>query len=135
MSSAAYTENILGTASGFVTNVYDLDSTTLYLFQNVGTAGAWMKWDFRRKQKFLSLYAYVYVKDTGGGSSVIIKLQGSQDGTTWTELNTGTSDGAGGDKFFNFIKSDINYRYIRLLTVAGAGAGNIAGCYIMHGVV
>ena len=105
---------------GQLINIYDGNSTTSYVLnQNVISTTSTMVWDFKRKIPFKNIYLYL------NGSYVTFWLEGSNDNSSWTTLDTWVNAGAAASK--NLLATSVNYRYVRIrsLTINNAGCGAV----------
>lgn len=134
MAAGAFSQTTNGTTSGTPINMYDGNSTTLYTFcyTDGGAGSAWLKWTFDGKQKFKNVYVYLQTHDRT--FTMTVKLQGSNDDSTWTELDTFTSTGANAVKYDTLLATNTQYKYIRVLATA-TGGGADCSIYVIQGVV
>lgn len=70
----------------------------------------------------------VYAKLTASADACTVKVEGSNDGTTWSDLHTFTS--SGGVKTDTYEARNIDYRYIRANATTVA-AGEDVSAHIM----
>jgi hypothetical protein len=73
----------------------------------------------------------VYVA-TGAGTATI-KIQGSNDGSTWVDIAGQTTNYAGVAQNFFHEKTDFNFAYLRSIASAVAGAVNVVATHCIKG--
>lgn len=102
--------------AGALTNMYDYDTTTYFDIYNAAGAGSGnVTWDFKRKMRFSQIYAFVHVT----GEDARYLLQGSDNNSDWTTLDTGAFGGTYPAYIDdNLVASNVSYRYIRLSITA-----------------
>ncbi len=116
------------TKTGAIANMYDLDMTSVYyLFDTTAAVTEqWVKWDMKRKQKFKNIIAYV--TGNAGTGTMTAKLQGSNDNSAWTDLDSVTWTTVQTNT--NLVTNDVTYRYIRIhFQNAAASTVRLAGVY------
>ncbi len=97
-----------------LTNMYDNNPNTMFQLKHQGEGSTgWIKWDFKHKQNFFNIYVWYWLSPRGDPAE--IKLEGSNDNSNWTTIDsfsssTGDSDGIYG----NLLATNVTYRYIRL---------------------
>jgi hypothetical protein len=117
--NAKLSVTVLGAAGRILMNMYDGNTTTVCQL-GVSTAGTCLvKWEFDGKPKFKQLNATVTLTT---GTSVTWTLEGSQNNSDWTVLDTKTT---GTNGTYGLLATDAQYKYIRLKNVAGSANQNV----------
>lgn len=129
IESGSLTKDIDGTEN--LVNVYDYDPTTYLTLANGASKTKYLKWDFHQKNKFKNVYVG-YTITGSEAQTTWIYLQGSQNNTDWTTIDSASTVGTLSG---NLLATDVNYRYIRVYgTTAATAAGDIK-VYNVKGVL
>lgn len=104
-----------GTTS--ITSMFNWDAADYYYLLTTGAAPKTgnIVWDMYEKRKIRSILCSFYAHlDGGAAASFEVKIQGSNNNTDWTDLDT-SSGNVAPDVSDTLVSGDVNYRYIRLL--------------------
>jgi hypothetical protein len=101
---------------------FDLSTTTAWL-GNMTAAGAWLQYQFAAATA-ITAYAITSAPDTPSRDPRSWQLLGSNDGTTWTILDTQTNQSFAGRSVTNTysLSNTTAYRYYRLAITANNGS-------------
>jgi len=95
----------------------DGSTSTRWASASGTNANQWLRVDFGSNQT----YSKVIIKETNYANITSFKLQSSNDGSSFTDITTGTTIGA--SKTITF--APVSSRYIRLLVVAASDEANV----------
>lgn len=121
-ASISYTQ--AGSKGGYFANAFDNSTSTYWRMAGTTINDTDITLDFQNKKTFTSIFLDFDATVTDGGTDTVFTyaLQGSNDGTTWTVIET-ENLGAPTLTSYSFYAYGEKYRYLRLFSTRAAGNG------------
>ena len=133
MENGVYSEQTLS-PEGAIDNMHDGNSATYYRYMSSTGAACWVKWDFKRQINFKNIKVYYNIQIGGGGGGINISLQGSNNDSSWTTIDSATTP-TSTSKTGNLLGTSVKYRYIRVYSSGTNAGGTQANVYTIKGTV
>jgi hypothetical protein len=111
IESGILTTSLGANTSGAISSIYDNDITTglEIIFHTISTN--YIQWDMKQKIIFKNIILYMELYSETANKVHVI-LQGSNNGTDWTNLATTNNIANGSNQ--NITASKVSYRYIKI---------------------
>ena len=115
--------------TGNITNIFDFDGDTFYMV--TGGGPLYLTFDMHIKREVKSYLLGMQVSQGGGEANYTVSLQSSNDGITWTNVNTTTANlGSSQNLSFDFTGGDLNTRFIRIYFIRNSSTGGGFNFYV-----
>lgn len=136
MDNGVYSESVNNT-SGSIISIFDDDSTSYYYTQGGGSAATWVQFKMDEKVTFKTIYFTGVAYDGSGTGTGTFQIQGSDNGTDWTNLGSSITKTASNNPpaIGTAYATEVSYRYYRFYITAGGAAAATLGISGIKGVI